>query len=268
MDADDSNFSPEREEGKETSKSGKRLKFSNERTDLDQLNTSSTGNDDLGVFPLDDEGQGFEDDSEVILNKNQSNSKKAVRNKRKKTDPVAASSSDDEEERQRGSKRAKTGYIMPSETSSSSADDQNKKFESFMVWMDKFKQFEEWEKHQQEKGKGENNSLVARPWQNDKAVQSPSDSTIYSRMCESLQLDVMIEANDEEKVRSGVSTQVNRRQRCSSTATTVDEFEGVNESDIDSLIVEARKAAEEDKKQRTLGVSDVTDEFNSVILEA
>lgn len=92
-----------------------------------------------------------DDDSEVVLNPNvnQNNAKAGMvkRKKRNKATEGEVTLSSSEPNRQEGERQM--GYVMPI-TSTDSVCEQNKCFESFIMWMDKYKQFEEWEKQKKQ----------------------------------------------------------------------------------------------------------------------
>lgn len=210
----------------------KRLKFSQERTDLRSQDLA----DDLECEYL-DKGDGTDNDSEVELNsKNANNNAIATGMKRKKKVTKTPTGVDANQPTVNKPEKPPTvGYVMPEQSTGSTdeVETQNKRFESFMVWMDRYKQFEEWEKSRHE-SHGESTNVVLVQ-SKDKAIQSPSDSTIYSRMCES------IGSKEFEPIE--LTNKPGVAKKCSSTATTVDDYAGMSESEIDQLILEARRAA-------------------------
>lgn len=116
----------------------------------------------------------------------------------------------------------------------------NEQFKDFMNWMDQYKQFKEWEASKA--GAGQTGSVISLH-RHDKAIQSPSESTVYTRLCKSLQSGLN-EPQDDFNLRQDSNEQlIVEKVDCSSTASTIDDYANVDESQIDELILEARKAA-------------------------
>lgn len=129
----------------------------------------------------------------------------------------------------------------------------NANFENFMIWMDKYKQFQEWESRQpQPTGPmkpGETNRSV------DKAIQSPSETTVYTRMCKSVESRVNSSQQLGEEDTSGIIENgrlIIDQVDCSSTASTLDDYAHMDDNQIDSLILDARKAAERAQGKRRI----------------
>lgn len=132
--------------------------------------------------------------------------------------------------------------------------ERNANFENFMVWMDRYKKFQEWESNQANSGKQDTHKV-------DRAVQSPSESTIYTRMCKSR--ESMMESENTRNIdlnelvdTSGVLVDGKltlEGVECSSTASTQDDYANIDINKIDSLILDARKAASEEQASRKRG---------------
>lgn len=101
-----------------------------------------------------------------------------------------------------------------------------------MVWMDKYKQFQEWEAKQNTEGKFESGGTVNSAV--DKAVQSPSESTIYTRICKSVESNI----SSQELGSLDVSGELVNGQmlvdkaECSSTASTLDDYANIDINQI------------------------------------
>lgn len=124
----------------------------------------------------------------------------------------------------------------------------NANFENFMVWMDKYKQFQEWEAQQKEKvgPRGTVSNQV------HKAIQSPSESTVYTRMCKSLTSESgsQLAGSMDNSVTMENGQMIVEQGDCCSTASTIDDYANVDINQIDELILDARRAAERENKRQ------------------
>lgn len=126
----------------------------------------------------------------------------------------------------------------------SQADNAN--FENFMIWMDRYKQFQEWESQQPDRNTQGAKVDIGNP-KMDKAIQSPSESTVYTRMCKSVETGINFSQNLSSLDSGGVienGRMIVDNLECSSTASTIDNYAHLDTNQIDSLILEARKEAE------------------------
>lgn len=125
----------------------------------------------------------------------------------------------------------------------------NSNFENFMVWMDRYKKYQEWEASQGKTDKAATGPVGLKF--RDKAIQSPSESTVYTRLCKSVESDLNLQPPGERWSPEKGERLLVESNECSSTATTVDDYADMDDNQIDDLILEARKAAEKDRRKRT-----------------
>lgn len=138
------------------------------------------------------------------------------------------------------------------------AQNDNRNFENFMMWMDKYKQFQEWEVNQ-----NRNQEQTAMPTGGcnqilEKVVQSPSESTIYTRMCKSMDSGLGVPPTEQLDISGEIlnGQLVVDKLECSSTASTIDDYVNIDINQIDSLILEARRnASREDRKRQAMETS-------------
>lgn len=80
---------------------------------------------------------------------------------------------------------------------------------------------------------------LGEPQMMDQAIQSPSNSMVYGRLCKSLKSGIIAEQRSILVGNSRSVKQFRRRERCSSTATTIDQYADMDENDMDELILQA-----------------------------
>lgn len=246
----------------------RRLKFVNERTDL---NTQMDTTREVQMDESDEEAQ-FDAREEIEMRKRERSNNKAQQDANNNATVCRedGEASDSEGEVVINTKicktkqKVKSKLVVPNKkqqpsTSATGATGEapdSSGFEQFMVWMDRYKQFQEWEASQTSSSTSEArdfNRLAASAGSkgkkltvSDKAIQSPSESTIYTRMCKSIDTDLGV-ISDQTNI-ANWATSGGDKAECSSTATTIDDYAGIDEDQIDALILDARKAAVVDKE--------------------
>lgn len=252
----------------ENSKCKQRLKFvCDRRFDQESDRFVEMDDDDMPLEPLDEEfgekelnenqnakvDQSPLEEGEASDSGSDTDLRKVIQEKRTKTS-----------NKSKGNKAASNESLKLGEPSTSrqsseqTAHDENQQFENFMVWMDRYKKFQEWEASNQG-SQGHGAKEVGKQGNHlDKAIQSPSESTVYTRMCKSL--DSGLNEPNSDQILSGEfadtsGVMINGKLNvdgveCSSTASTIDDYEGINPQQIDSLILEARQAATMDSRKR------------------
>lgn len=247
----------------------KRLKFPTERN-FDEENGGeivsdghkSSDDDSLGGSSFQDEereNSGKSDENEFEQNSNVNAMAVTVREEGEATDSdsegdlrtvLNAKMTNKTDPRMKSQIKVKTAMKSnkdqaPVASTSSAPMPGDQGFQNFMEWMDQYKQFKEWEAS---KSSQTGTGVLLK----DKAIQSPSESTIYTRLCKSLESNV-----NDDNLPSGLVPEPEAREQlivervdCSSTASTIDDFADTDVNMIDDLILEARRAATVDSRKR------------------